>query len=203
MPIKKKIILFLGKEINKIKSFCYNFLREYDKTRFASFGKDSTFGHHCVFSYPTIYVGEHVYIGPNCLFRSIHGTIHIGNHVMFGPGVHIHGGNHIYNCAGKYMDEATKEIGADGDLVIEDDVWVGANAIVLRGSHIGRGAIIGAGTIVRSEVPPYAIVVGIPSRIVGFRFTPDVIIKHEEVLYSPDKRLSKDLLERNYKVYSK
>jgi acetyltransferase-like isoleucine patch superfamily enzyme len=59
---------------------------------------------------------------------------------------------------------------------VEDDVWVGHNAIVLPGcSRIGRGAVIGAGTIVRADVPPYAIVAGVPGKIVRYRF-PDAVI---------------------------
>jgi acetyltransferase-like isoleucine patch superfamily enzyme len=60
--------------------------------------------------------------------------------------------------------------------VIEDDVWIGHNAIILPGcTRIGRGAVIGAGTIVRADVPPYAIVVGVPGRVLRFRFPPDII----------------------------
>ena len=60
---------------------------------------------------------------------------------------------------------------------IGNDVWVGENAIILAGVNIGDGAIIGAGAVVTKDVPPYAIVVGVPAKIIKYRFSTDVIKK--------------------------
>jgi acetyltransferase-like isoleucine patch superfamily enzyme len=62
-------------------------------------------------------------------------------------------------------DQITK-----GDIVIESDVWVGLNAIILSGSHIGTGAVIGAGCVVRGNVEPYAIMIGNPMQLLRYRF---------------------------------
>jgi acetyltransferase-like isoleucine patch superfamily enzyme len=60
--------------------------------------------------------------------------------------------------------------------VIEEDVWLGHNCIIMPGCHrIGRGAVIGAGAVVTRDVPPYAIVVGMPAKVVRYRFPPDII----------------------------
>ncbi|HXW01547.1 MAG TPA: DapH/DapD/GlmU-related protein, partial [Anaerolineae bacterium] len=56
-----------------------------------------------------------------------------------------------------------------GDIVLEDDVWLGANACVLDGVTIGRGAIIGAGAVVTKDVPSYAIAGGVPAHVIKFR----------------------------------
>ncbi len=56
-----------------------------------------------------------------------------------------------------------------GDIVIEDDVWIGSGARVMDGVTIGRGAIIGAGAVVTKDVPPYSIALGVPARVVGRR----------------------------------
>lgn len=87
------------------------------------------------------------------------------------------------------------------DIVVEEDVWIATNVTLLMGAHIGRGAVIGAGSVVRSKVPPYATVIGNPAKIVGFKFTPEQVIKHEEVLYPPEERLPLETLEKNYKKY--
>ena len=60
-------------------------------------------------------------------------------------------------------------------VTIEDDVWIGASALIKRGVHIGRGAVIGAGAIVLNDVEPYTIVVGSPARKIKDRFDPQTI----------------------------
>lgn len=89
------------------------------------------------------------------------------------------------------------------DVIVEEDVWIGANVTLLAGAHLGRGAIIGASSVItaKSVVPPYSIVVGTPSRIVGTKFTIEQIIKHEEKLYAPEERYSKDELEAIFHKY--
>jgi len=104
---------------------------------------------------------------------------------MFGPNVSIHGGNHRTDLIGRYMidirlDEKLPE--NDQDVVIEDDVWVGANAIILKGVTIGQGSIIGAGTIVYKSIPPYTIVVSNISQKIKERWSPEQIIQHKKQL---------------------
>jgi acetyltransferase-like isoleucine patch superfamily enzyme len=89
----------------------------------------------------------------------------------------------------------------DRDVIIGEDVWLAVNVTLLSGVTIGRGAIVGAGAVVRYDVPPYAIVAGNPAKVVGFRFTPSIIVQHEEELYPEDERLPAELLQENYKKY--
>lgn len=62
---------------------------------------------------------------------------------------------------------------------IGNDVWIGANSVILSGVEIGHGAVIGAGAVVTKDVPPYAIVVGVPAKVIKYRFSEDII---EELL---------------------
>lgn len=158
-------------------------IKGYERTLFERIGRDVHVGNHCVFTNSTISIGDHVHIGNFCVFQSAHGRIEIGNHIMFGPGVHIHGGNHIFDKIGVYMDENHDKVpGQDGTVRIEDDVWIGANAIILKGVSVGKGSVVGAGSIVTRDVPPYAVVIGNPARVVRMRFQPDEIIEHEQRL---------------------
>ena len=84
------------------------------------------------------------------------------------------------------------------DIIVEEDVWLGINVTLLSGAKIGRGAIVGAGCVVRKEVPPYAVVVGNPARIIKFKYSIDDILLHEEALYPPKERISREILENNY-----
>lgn len=174
-----------GKFCSWIKSLSEYLIRKYKVTLFKSFGNNSYIGHDCIFSYSNISIGHHTYIGSKCVLQSAHGEIVIGNHVMFGAGVHIHGGNHVYDQVGMYMDEVRKEVGQDGLVLIEDDVWVGSNAIILGGSHgikLGEGCVVGAGSVVTKDVPAYSVVVGSPAKIIKMRFTDEQLQEHKLLL---------------------
>ena len=135
-----------------------------------------------VFSYAKISIGNDVYIGPNAFFSTVC-AITISNKVTFGPGVTIMTGNHNFRDVGVYIfDNHVKRQDDDLPVLIEDDVWIGCHVIILKGVTIGRGAIVGAGAVVTKSVPPYAIVVGNPARVIRYRFTEDDIVKHEKLL---------------------
>jgi acetyltransferase-like isoleucine patch superfamily enzyme len=70
----------------------------------------------------------------------------------------------------------------DAQVIIEDDVWIGYGAIVLSGVTVSRGAIIGAGAVVTTSVPAYAVVVGNPAKVIGRRFGPQQVLRHEQLL---------------------
>jgi chloramphenicol O-acetyltransferase type B len=74
-----------------------------------------------------------------------------------------------------YFPEAKKVSGhpePDGDIIIGNDVWIGYGAIILPGSNIHDGAVIGAGAVVRDDIPPYRIAIGSPIKLIKSRFTP-------------------------------
>ena len=78
-------------------------------------------------------------------------------------------------------------------IIIDNDIWIGASVIVLNGVHIGPGAVVAAGAVVTKDVPPYAIVGGVPARVIRYRFEPKVI---KELLASqwwnlPDNEVQK------------
>lgn len=126
-----------------------------------------------------IVIGDHVGIGGHCVFLS--DTI-IGSKVMLASQVaFLNSDDHIYNVVGKTMWDSGR--GDKYKIVVDDDVWIGHGAIILSPTHIGRGAIVAAGSVVTKDVPPYSIVAGVPAKIVKMRFTPQQIEEHEAILY--------------------
>lgn len=109
-------------------------------------------------------IGDYSGIGRDCLVQS--GTT-IGKHVMMGPEVLIFTQNHSHASIEETLD--TQGFEPEEPVTIEDDVWIGARAIILPGVTIGRGSIIGAGAIVTKDVPPYSIAAGNPARVVKTR----------------------------------
>ena len=167
--------LFVGGG-NKIVSYCF-------KSLFAKCGKNVHYSPlNSQFSYSTITIGNNVYIGPNARFSAVKG-LKIGNNITFGPGVTIMGGNHNFKDVGIYIfNNHTKHPNDDLPVIIDDDTWIGCNAIILKGVHISQGAIVGAGAVVTKDVPAYAIVAGNPAKVVKYRFTEEQIIEHDKQL---------------------
>ena len=83
----------------------------------------------------------------------------------------------------------------DSEILIEEDVWVGSRCTLLNKASVGRGAIVGACSLVNKKIPPYAVVAGVPAKIIAVRFTLEEILKHESILYPPEERLKRSDLE--------
>ena len=81
-----------------------------------------------------------------------------------------------------------------GDIIIDDDVWIGQGAIILSGVHVGQGAVIAAGAVVTNNVPPYAIVGGVPAKIIKYRFETELINELIRIDYS---KLSNDEIRKH------
>jgi len=114
-----------------------------------------------------IVIGEHCYINPHCVLYSGSG-ITIGNHVLIAPGSMIVPANHSVAS----RSELIRNQGFDesrGGVVVEDDVWIGANCVVLDGTYIERGAVIAAGSVVGKRVPAYTIWGGVPAKFLKDR----------------------------------
>lgn len=94
------------------------------------------------------------------------GSIIIGAHCPIGPGVVMRTAGHRFSS----VDDNIQSQGHDlADIIIEDDCWIGANAVILGGVHIGRGAIVGAGAVVTKDIPSMAIAVGVPAKVIKYR----------------------------------
>ena len=155
-------------------------------------------------------IGMHTY--GSCFSPSFNygGKVTIGRYCSFGPNVRYFGGNHPMEYASTSPYFYRKEWGYDvkdiprHELTIGNDVWIGCNVVITPACrNIGNGAVIGAGAIVTKDVPPYAIVMGVPARITGYRFTeevrekleeskwwekePDELMKHYDIVDQPEK----------------
>lgn len=186
------IISFLPRVWRRVREFLLRPL-------FFSYGRNFRFDPDGIYSFHTISVGDDVFLGLRPVILATRAQIRIGNHVMFGPEVTIRGGNHRTDLVGRFMKsvpELEKRPEDDLGVNIEDDVWVGTRAIILHGVTIGRGAIVAAGSVVTKSVPPYAIVAGVPARVIRFRWDVSTILEHEVFLYSPDERLLPEELKR-------
>lgn len=111
-----------------------------------------------------IALGDNSDIGMDAL---ILGSATIGRNVMMGPRCILIATTHAHHDPGVPMN--TQGWAPERPIVIEDDVWIGAAAIVLPGCRIGRGSIVGAGSVVTKDVTPYSMVGGNPARVLRTR----------------------------------
>jgi len=109
-----------------------------------------------------IRIGRESLIGEFNVIRG-QGGVEIGNRVYTAPLVQILAVEHVYDDPDRPFVE--QGIRAKG-IVIEDDVWIGAGAIITDGVHLGRGAVVGAGAVVTHDVPAHTIVAGVPARVI-------------------------------------
>lgn len=145
----------------------------------------------------------------------LEGTITIGGDVLLSKGVFIDYSGSVILCdkvkisAGVTIESHGHEFTPDSQkykavqtsIVIEDGAWIGQRAIICEDcKRIGRYAQIGAGTVVRGPIPPYAIVVGNPAKIVGFLYTPEEVLEFEKDKYQENERTD---IEKYTKFYNK
>lgn len=111
-----------------------------------------------------VILGNEVFIGYGAEL-DISDSLTLGDHVLIAPGCFITDHHHKSGAHARIAAQGCES----APVVIEDDAWLGANAVVLPGIRIGRGAIVGAGAVVTHDVEPMAIVAGVPARIIGRR----------------------------------
>lgn len=131
-------------------------------------------------------------------------VLSIGHFCSIASNVHfLCGGDHYLNRALTFpiekrlfgIDEATSK----GQIVVDDDVWIGTNALILSGVHIGKGAVVAAGSVVTKDVPPFAIVGGVPAKLIKYRFSDEIISCLRNTDYS---KLDDDFIKEHIELFN-
>lgn len=145
--------------------------------RFAKVGRRARLDRNLFVLPGIVSLGDDVYIGR---YSYLAVPARIGNFVMLASSVALVGDDHEMNRPTVPMKLAGRPI--PKPIEIGDDVWIGHGCIVRSGVKIGEGAVIGAGSIVTKDIPPYAVAVGSPAVVIRQRFTPDERSRHEQML---------------------
>lgn len=107
-----------------------------------------------------VLIGDYTRIG---LHNTIIGPVRIGSHVNLAQGITVTALNHNFDETNKRIDEQGVSTKA---VTIEDDVWIGANAVILPGVTIGNHCVVAAGAVVTKDVPPHSLVAGVPAKVI-------------------------------------
>ncbi len=148
-----------------------------------------------------VQVGNYTYGGIDVLTYNRENKLTIGHFCSIAPGVKFilsadHYTDHVstFPFKAKIIGSELLEGISKGNIVVEDDVWLGMNSIILSGVHIGQGAIVAAGAVVSSNVEPYAIIGGIPAKEIKKRFSDDKIL---ELMALDFSKLTPDIIRKN------
>jgi acetyltransferase-like isoleucine patch superfamily enzyme len=136
------------------------------RRRLAGCGQDIVIAQGTILRYPErITLGTRIFINRRAIITA-RAPIRIGDDALIGSHAIIDSGNHRFGD----LDRPIHAQGYDvGPVTIGSDVWVGAAAVILAGTIIGGGSVIAAGAVVTRDVPPFAIVAGVPARVIGAR----------------------------------
>ena len=133
-----------------------------------SLGANCTLEHDIYFKYdgiwapgPSIVLRDRVFIGFGCEFN-VRRRLDIGSECLIASGCKFI--DHDHGTARREIPMREQADGAEAEIVLEEDVWLGVNVVVLKGVRIGRGAIVAAGAVVTRDVAPYEIWGGVPAR---------------------------------------
>lgn len=180
MTIKPKALSWL---IRSLPNFLWPIKIIIIKNFLKKCGKNFHFGPNCIFfDHRLIEIGDHVFFGDYSVINSVV-QVKIGNNVMFGPEVMIIGGDHNFKEIGIHMKDA-KSGGTNLPVIIEDDVWIGSRTTILKGVNIYEGVVVGAGSLVTKNLPPYSICLGSPCKPIRCRFSRSALINHLQAVNS-------------------
>jgi acetyltransferase-like isoleucine patch superfamily enzyme len=157
-------------------------------------GQPAAAQHHGLVERGLLVIGRHTYGAPH--IWNYHGSerkVTIGSFCSIGPNVEIiTGGIHptdwisTYPFRVQWKMKGAFEDGmpsSNGEVVIGSDVWLGTGATLLSGVHIGHGSVVAAKSVVTKDVPPYAMVAGVPAKIIRYRFDPEIIQRLLEIAW--------------------
>lgn len=151
------------KKFKKIEFPLIKFKRVFIRNKHViEFGKNVTLAYNCFISPVSLRVGNDCWLGVN---NFICGKVEIGNDVILGPNVSIPGATHGIAANQPFSQSGLVIKGT----IIEDSVWIGGNSTILDGIRIGKGAIVAANSVATEDVPPFAIVGGVPAKILRYR----------------------------------
>ena len=152
-----------------------------------------------------VFLHTNTQLASNSYISALNAKFIIKQNCCIAAGLSVFTGNHA-SVIGEFcisINETNKPDGHDKDVIIESDVWVGANVTLLSGVTIGRGSIVAAGAVVTKSTPPYSVIGGVPAKFIKFKWTIDEILKHESILYPESKRFTRIELEKIFYAYTK
>lgn len=146
---------------------------------------------------------DYTRLQPNIRVINAGGKLIVKKYSAIGAGTTIIASEHVPTVGLPQFASTLHINDIKGTVIIEEDAWVGTESIILSRSKIGRGAVVAAGSVVTKPIPPYAVVAGSPAKVIAVRFSLEQVLEHERILYPPEERTPKAVLEELYSTVYK
>ena len=166
------------------------------KNKFGKYGNHTVVKRDSTLVPKNMYLDDFVIIQDKTNFISNKGKLIVKKYTVISSGCLLIPGGHKLKVGLPFWVSAQHHIAdQEDDIIIGEDCWIGAGSILLPGVKIGRGCVVGAGSVVTKDIPDYAVVAGIPARIIATKFSLEDVLSHERVLYPASERLESKYIE--------
>jgi acetyltransferase-like isoleucine patch superfamily enzyme len=191
--------------LRKGRSLLFHLHKSYpERTDYGSLPSNSSIAYPCHIGVPkNLFVEDYVLIRYGLtVINAKNESVFIKKYTVIAPDVTIVTNSHRSTVGIPQIILGEGHINdKSANVIIEEDVWIGTRVTILAGVTLGRGCIVAANALVTKPVPPYALVAGMPARIVGVKFSLVDIERHEEALYLANERLSHEELVSLFDEY--
>lgn len=200
--VKENLSFIVG-----IKHFCrfvnVRFVKPKNRKSFGYFGCTTLLKTPAMITTPAnVFLYEDIHLREGLKVINYTGKVVIKKFTAIAPDCTIVTGNHTPTVGVPQRLGGPCHINdSEKGVTIEEGVWIGTRVTLLSGAHVGRGAVIGAQSLVNKEIPPYAVAVGSPAKVIASVFSIEQILEHERHLYKPEERLSREYLEELFAKY--
>lgn len=152
-----------------------------------------------------IFLYEHTSIGEYSQFITSQGKFIMKKHSIASQRFTVITANHPFGSVGNYPGDEYWSDEIANDVIVDEEVWIGANVTLCPGVHIGRGAIVAAGSVCvkTKEYPPYTIIGGNPATVIKFKFDLATQIEHEIIRFTVNERIPIPELKESYNKFNK
>lgn len=194
-----KIKAYIRRKLNRL---LYD--SDYSPGAFGAIGPHCKIGSECVLVPKNMFLEDYVIVQNRVNFISSEGKLVVKKYSVISSGCIIVPGTHLSAPGIPFYYQALRHYGdRHNTITIGEDCWVGAGSTLLCKSGLGRGCVVAAGSVVTKEFPPYAVIAGVPARIVGVKLSKADIITHESCIYPESERFSESELDILFDTYYK
>ncbi len=179
----------------RIRDFAHKL--KYPREDFGKIGLHCKIGYDCTLVPKNMFLDDYVVIQNRVNFVSSDGKLIVKKYSVISTECIIIPGTHLAAPGIPFYFQTIAHYGDESSSIeIDEDCWVGAACVLLQKAKLGRGCVVAAGSVVTKPFPPYAVIAGVPAKIIGVKFSKEDLMRHEAAIYPPHERLTEQQVDQ-------